>query len=249
MGRRFKASNLEYIQGSIPTSLLTTYPVTLAIYNKTPNTTEQTVVCISDDTTNSKLIEIGKRIRVGTHRYQFIVNGDTIQGGTQHSLDEYHSVIGVARSATDRQLYIDGVSVGTDSSSQTFPPNLNKITIGAREELLGISRYLDGDNAYCALWAADLTPGEKKQFDSGISPDKIRPASLLGFWKLDGIDPGKDFSGRNNHLTVFEGTKPALHPPQIKPEIKRTLKRPFYTLIDSTTTANLKRSFIPAVIG
>lgn len=84
---------------------------------------------------------------------------DAYESGTQYDDGSWHAVVAVFRSATDREVYIDGVSVATDANSVTFNAAVDRLSVGA---FAGATPDSHAD-AEEAMWAA---------FDAALSiPD------------------------------------------------------------------------------
>lgn len=84
---------------------------------------------------------------------------DTFEGSINIKDGAWHMVTFVSRSDTDRQIYVDTVSDGTDSSANTFPNGLNRVSIGR----MGDSSPLAGFNGLideCGMWSKALNTTE-----------------------------------------------------------------------------------------
>jgi hypothetical protein len=109
----------------------------------------------------------------------------------------YHHCLGVERSATNRELYVDGTSENTNTTSRT-PSGIDSLSIGFLFTN-GDSDPFFGDAAHMALWDTDLNDDEISALASGFSPMLIRPANLVSYWPLwgnDGPEP-EVIEGRN----------------------------------------------------
>lgn len=84
-------------------------------------------------------------------------------------------VCAVARSATDRELFIDGTSVGTSTVSRNGG-TMNSINIGFRSG--ATANTLDGKVAEVAIWNNDLTTPEIISLAKGVPPFRVRPNNL-----------------------------------------------------------------------
>lgn len=143
-----------------------------------------------------KVFGLGKTSGADSHRatiginssnsYQYAVSGTegtvgvaagTYAGGWTH-------MTAVETSASSREIYADGASLGTDSTTIT-PDTPNRIIIGARNDFGGFDEYANGTIAECAIWNAALTAAEVASLGSrAVSPLLIRPASLVFYAPL-----------------------------------------------------------------
>lgn len=131
-----------------------------------------------------------------------------------HAVVQYNFNAGTPANSTI-SVFIDGV---VDS-------NLNGITAGAINPgsnvpwIIGDDRTGSVNNPYNgsmadqALWGVALTTAEIVALSKGARPYTVRPASLLGYWPLDGLQsPEPDLSGNANNGTLTN-TALAFGPP------------------------------------
>lgn len=71
--------------------------------------------------------------------------------------DLYHCAVGVSRASNDHELFVDGVSRGTDTTNVTFP-TVDTAGIGIRDTTFDF--YFDGSVDMCAVWERALTAAE-----------------------------------------------------------------------------------------
>jgi len=115
----------------------------------------------------------------------------------------------VGASATDRAVYIDGGSKGTNATSNT-PSGLASTRLGKDHDN---NNALDGRIGEGAIWNVALTDAEVARLAKGIHPFKVRPANIVAYWPLWGRNsPEPDCVGGFN-LTVTGATQ-AAHPPK-----------------------------------
>lgn len=108
----------------------------------------------------------------------------TIQESTLTPNNDYHTAVYEIRGDTDRELYFDNVSAGTNTNSTTFNANLDVISIGVEDRSI-IWKYLDNsDIAYVALYGIGLTSNERQALTDGIHPKAIRSGNLVGLWEF-----------------------------------------------------------------
>jgi len=104
---------------------------------------------------------------------------------------------GCARFVSDseRHVYLDGGSKGSNTNSQTnnFTPNRTAIGCSARN---GFGNYFSGKIAHAAIWNVALTEAEIARLSAGALPTEIRPEALVAYWPL--IDDDNDPIGGYN---------------------------------------------------
>jgi hypothetical protein len=113
--------------------------------------------------------------------------------------------------------YLDGtkLTVGSGLTAGTAPSGThgtaaNNLYIG---NVNAGTRVLDGRMAGFVVWNIILTDLEFAALGRGIQPYNIRPASLAGWWPIDGIQsPEPDLSGNKLNGTLT-GTLFAFGPP------------------------------------
>ncbi len=98
------------------------------------------------------------------------------------TVGNWHHICGVWASSASRSAYFDGGGKGTETTSVTDPVLTH----------FGVARYNDsspgtdvnGRIAHVAAWTVALTDAEVALLALGMSPLKVRPASLVGYWPM-----------------------------------------------------------------
>ena len=92
------------------------------------------------------------------------------------------------------------------------------VRIGSAAQFAGAARFFNGRIAEVGLWRAVLSADEILSASQGVSPSRIRPGALIGYWPIWGVaSPEPDLSDLGNHGTVT-GTAPAAdHAPVGRP--------------------------------
>jgi len=134
------------------------------------------------------------------------------QTTTGVSADVWHHVCGVEASTTDRRVFIDGGSKGTDTTSST-PGTIQRIRVGVAE--LSASDFFDGDISQIAIWDVALTDAEIASLAAGVSPLRMRRDSLVAYWPIGGNqDPEPNIIGSGaNELDVRNAPPKTEEPP------------------------------------
>lgn len=138
--------------------------------------------------------------------------GDQADSTTTMTLNTWHHACGVINSTSDRAVFLDGGSKGTDTALNN-PTSLDRICFGARY-LSTIGQYADCRVAEAGIWDAALSDEEVASLAEGYAPFLIKPENLVAYWPLvrdedQDIVGGYDLTA-NNAPTVTE------HPPLIK---------------------------------
>lgn len=88
----------------------------------------------------------------------------------------------VFESSVFRQAYLNGVAGSANTASFT-PTGISSVFIGANS-LTSVSAPHNGRIAECGIWNVVLTSGEIAALARGLTPDKIRPQSLVFYAPL-----------------------------------------------------------------
>ncbi|OHA41613.1 MAG: hypothetical protein A3G52_00710 [Candidatus Taylorbacteria bacterium RIFCSPLOWO2_12_FULL_43_20] len=132
----------------------------------------------------------------------------------------YH-VVGVFRSETDRELYVNGVSDATSAASVNFAATVDRVAIGYFGDLTP-GNFLGGKIDDVRIYNRALSATEIKQLYNTASPkygvsqtvgqttncDSGLSCGLVGYWTFDGKDTDwttqktNDLSGSGNHGTL-----------------------------------------------
>lgn len=100
----------------------------------------------------------------------------------------------------------DGTAAAAGNISQTFSTTF-------RFGIDDSTQAYAGRIALAGVWNTSLAAGEILALSRGVLPYTIRPAALIGYWPLDGLQsPEADFSGIKNNGTLT-GTTAADGPP------------------------------------
>jgi hypothetical protein len=124
------------------------------------------------------------------------------------SANTWTHACGVRNSTTSRTVYLNGGNSATNTQSKT-PLNINECNIGSFNSG---ALFLNGMIAEVGIWDAALTAAEIASLANGMTPDKIRPQSLVFYAPLvrDLIDQkgGRTITNNNaatvaNHPRVY----------------------------------------------
>lgn len=227
MARLFDDASEEYLK--IDQAVVSGVPLAMAAFFKSDDLANNQVIISLTNAAGSSIFMLwaagpdgGDPIRVQT--------GDEVSGavaGTSsgYSAGTLHHACGIFASATDRRVFIDGGSKGTNAVNIT-PVNLNTTSIGARIRA-AVSLPMSGLIAEAAIWDLSNWPGAtnsdkadnfEKILDSlagGYSP-RFFSLGLKAHWQLI-RDEDIDIVGGYN-MTPFNTPSIIAHPPIIYPQ-------------------------------
>lgn len=135
--------------------------------------------------------------------------GEDAIGATSLSTSGWNHVVGVKNGtgAGAIRVYLNGVVDGTDTSNVSIQNNTATLDIGRLYDT-GFWMF-DGRLANLVLFDAALSADEVVALYRGISPFKIRPGALRGFWPLWGLGSYEPDVSRTNNNGTVNGTVPA----------------------------------------
>jgi len=106
--------------------------------------------------------------------------GSASATGGSISNNTWHHVCGVNRSTTSRELYLDGVSVGTDNTLST-PAAMDRMTIAGNSART--ANWMDGRIAEIGIWNVALSPLEVQQLGQWRHAPPMVRSKNLKFYK------------------------------------------------------------------
>ena len=188
----WSATNFERYAGAIVTAA----PVTISAWAWTSisSATKQKIAGIFNSAStgdNNSFI-----IQVDANKISAITGGNsgTATASTTFgpSVNTWFHACGVFASASSRAAYINGGGKGTDATGTT-PSGLNRTSIGKRDNAGAAEEFAPAGTGYIAdvaIWNVALTDAEVLSLSTGISPLKIRPASLQFYSPMIGEGTG-----------------------------------------------------------
>lgn len=196
MSRTFDSNTANNL--SVDVAAITGYPFTMACwFNADLTTTQYGLMWIGDkDTTGDFFVLFADGGSAGDPvRFRSTVGGtnSTANTTTGYTVGQWHHACAVGVSATSRSVFIDGGSKATATTSST-PAGLDRTAIGLWADSTPSGPF-DGRLAECAIWDVDLTDAEVAELASGVSPLKVRPGNLVGYWNLFGRSPETNVGG------------------------------------------------------
>ena len=119
--------------------------------------------------------------------------------------NNWNHACGVFTSNISRTAYLNGGNSATNTVPENLATTATQLQIGTANLLGSNILYMNGSIAEVGIWNAALTPAEIASLAKGMTPDKIRPQSLVFYAPLvrDLIDQqGGLVITNNNAATV-----------------------------------------------
>lgn len=130
------------------------------------------------------------------------------------SVGVWFHAFAIFASPTDRRIFLNGVRANNAGDRN---PVIDRTTIGGRNNGGAHPTTFDGLIAEVGFWDDVLTDNEVLELAAGMSPIRVRPANLVGYPPIYGLDsPEPDYSGSGNPFVVT-GTVQADHAPVAPP--------------------------------
>jgi len=190
MARLFVEANVQRLDGSFAQI---SAPLTMAcwFYDEGGAITDNDVCMlqIQDASDASNYFRLGHSdVDHPAHNHVMVsVNsGATFQvavTSTSYSLDAWHHAVGVIRTSTDREVWLDGGGNVLDTVASGAPANIDSITIGREGDSTPGDEW-NGALAEVAVWDAELTQAEISALAMGYSPSMIQPWNLVFYAPL-----------------------------------------------------------------
>lgn len=212
MARSFVRTSSQYLEVDSPP--VTAAPFTVAAWVWTDEGSNDKVVAfIGDKDSASQYWYLAVD---ASERVLWEANATTAaraRSGVVFGLSQWNHLVGVERSATDREVYYNGASQATNATSKS-PSGADRVSIG-RSGTSSPGIYWDDHMAEVAVWNVALNTDEITALSKGVSPLLIRPTSLVFYLPLV-RDADKDIKGGLS-LTAFNTPTVADHPRVFNP--------------------------------
>lgn len=193
---------------------LTGYPFSVAAWFNISSSNTGTLWGHSESGSDSQYMQI----RVADSVIQLIARNTSFIAATGTTIvddGEWHIAIGIWRSATDREIYVDGISEATSSTSVTFPsPSSPWMQIGSyRRTSDAYEDPLTGSLTEVYVYTKSLSAAERALLGSGIRGVGLRISDCVTYWPLNDVVNGQsgegetftDRSGNSNDGTGDDG--------------------------------------------
>ncbi len=242
MARSFLKSTSDYLSASGAGAKAA--PLTLACFIRVDALAFQAGVLL--DNTGSHAFFLGVN---NTGKAQAQVNAPGSGGFSQATsttsvnANSWHHIAGVYRSASSRDVYVDGGGKGSDTTTVTPAPMI-RTELG---RIGGFATYLDGALAEVGIWNIALSDREIGRLALGYSPLWVRPDALVFYAPLTA---NEDFDMARGLSLVGSGAPGVrAHPPVVMPpgQAIRSIGRS--VLDHHDVTEHRRRRWLAAVIA
>ena len=138
------------------------------------------------------------------------VLAETLSLSPAIAVNEWIHYGGVIQSSSNRSLYVRGILQAITTTPDSVATPFQTFTTGAR---VGPGAYADSDIAEVGIWSVALTAAEIASLAKGMTPDKIRPQSLVFYAPLvrDLIDQKGGLAITNNSAATV-ANHPRIYP-------------------------------------
>lgn len=178
MGRAFVIASTQYLEAATGGGL--GHPLSMGCwFRSTSQTAGQTLIVVGNTSGNDFWVLTAAGNVAGDPIRATIVAGGAATNTnttTGYTAGTWHHALAVFTSATSRDVYIDGGSVGTNATSRA-PATPDVIAVG-RNSASGTLAYMAGDIAEVAIWSGSLTADDALALARGVSPLMVRPDVL-----------------------------------------------------------------------
>lgn len=192
MARSFASASSQYLQSA--SAPVTAMPLTIAVWAKSTTFNNATGIMASLTRKGNNQcwsIDTNAGGTVAANSFDGVnVDASTIASGSN---SVWHQVTGVFTSTTSRTIYQDGIA-GTLNATSINPASIDAFNVACRDTASGGPQlFFNGQIAEAAVWSVALTADEIVALSKGVSPNLIRPTSLVAYYPLlDSAAPDLD---------------------------------------------------------
>lgn len=193
MARTFVRTSSQYLETNAAPVIAAPFTISVFVWTS-EGSNDKEIIWIGDkDVANhywGLQVNLAERVR-------FEVNAGATEVAAQSAsatfgLSAWHHIAAIERGAADREVYYDGTSVGTNTTSRS-PSGADRISIG-RDGSSSPTAYMDGSIAEIGIWNVALNTSEIAALAKGFAPPLVRPTSLV-FYLPCIVDTDKDLRG------------------------------------------------------
>jgi len=200
---------------SVSAAPIATTPLTMSIWFNadSDNGSNNNMMTISDTGSNSIRASIILRAGAGGNPCAADVNGSRSGNTANTTFGVWNHLAGVFGSTTSRFAWLNGVQSTEGTTSQTLS-SIDTLSIGIWRRSSGDLLGFNGRLAEAGLWNVALSDAEIGALSRHVLPWRIRPASLVGYWPLNGLETTEpDYSTNHNPLADTGSTTKGNHAP------------------------------------
>jgi len=212
MAYNFTAASSRYLSAVAPLNGLN-YPWTACLwFNASADNVNQLCLSIHPDSGQYFGVGIGGGVTGKPFRcfYSSNILATSANSTSAFSANSWQHGAAIFESNASRTIYLDGANSATNTTAANAAGASTEIFIGARRQNGVIAGYFGGLIAEVGIWNAALTAAEVASLAKGMTPDKIRPQSLVFYAPLvrDLIDQKGGLTITNNNgATVANHTR------------------------------------------
>jgi len=215
MSRLHTAASSEYF--TLASGLVTAAPLSMVCWFRSDDADAlQALMGVGDSASNTHLFSLelagataGDPVRIFTRAGG---GANIVVTSTGYSINTWHHAAMVQVTTTDRSVFIDGGSEGNNTTS-VIPAGVNLTRIGSRATL-SVGVFMSGRIAEAAIYDAALTNSQVAMLARGVSPFRVLPGNLVGYYSLPAFTGNAiDYSGNGNNLTDTNTVGIADHAP------------------------------------
>ncbi len=186
MALSFSGTSDFYLTGA-SSSPVSAVPLTFAIWVNPGADVNATAMAIGGSGAGTEAIALRHNVtaRTGAMRFESTVGGtdQALTTGAMTTGSWFH-LAGTGNADPSRTAFLDGVA-GTPNTAVNAPVNLDQIGVGSIADNAPASVEWNGDLYAEAIWNVELAAHEIAALAAGVSPLRVRRASLAFFTVLD----------------------------------------------------------------
>lgn len=134
-----------------------------------------------------------------------------VSAGTLPTDSSWSHVVGTKSSSSNRVVWLNGVSKGTNSTDVSSVGSRTNVTIGYSPNWDPTPHQI-GALGECAVWNVVLSDGEISALASGVSALRVRPASLIFYAPMESPSTNSDVNVIGKIVTHSGGVTETAHP-------------------------------------
>lgn len=214
MAVNFSGTSQYYMTAIADGSPVSAIPVTMACWANVDTDVTAFAMGIAESTGITDYYALFHVITTKLASFRSVVSSVNVDATSSSGLTTgtWSHLLGIDIAAASRIVYVDGGNTGTNVSDQTTAPvGMERVGIGTRANSAHASSEWNGDLYAAAIWNAELAAHEVAALANGVSPLRVRRASLVFFSALDTLTPTDIAGGRA--LTATGSPTMAQDPP------------------------------------
>ena len=199
----FADGSSEYVNVDGIVDDITAYPFTLAGWVKPTVDKHGHVINLTDISADDVYFSL---FHADDEKLYFSARNPTNKNAASSAVTSgvWYHIVGVATSATDRKLYVDGVLTATNTDSVSFPSGLDRASIGSIQRVT--PGYSTANIAQVGVWARALSESEIQNIMYKTYGD-LKGTELTNLVSWYALDSNTDtYNDAHTTATVNNGT-------------------------------------------